>query len=246
MKLTEMPFSAHFEELRKRVFIIALFFVLAFVAGLFFAKPLIVFLQQAPSAEGISMNAFSLTDPLYVYMQFAFVVAVVMTAPMFMYQLWSFISPGLYERERRVTLMYIPLTVLLFLAGLSFSYFLLFPFVVDFMLGMTNDLKIEGEFGIYQYFSFLFQLTIPFGFLFQLPLLAMFLTRLGVITPQLLVQGRKYAYFGLLVVAGIVTPPELLSHLMVTVPLLLLYEVSIVISRFAYRKAVKAEQAYHE
>lgn len=246
MKQTEMSFSDHIEELRKRVFIVALIFLLTFVAGLFFAKPLIVYLQQAPAAEGVPMNAFRLTDPLYVYMQFAFVIGLVLTAPLLMYQLWSFVSPALYEHERKVTLMYIPLTVLLFLIGLAFSYFLLFPFVVEFMLGLTTDLNIEGEFGIYQYFSFLLQMTVPFGFLFQLPLLAMFLTRLGLITPQLLIQTRKYAYFALLVIAGIITPPELLSHLMVTLPLLLLYELSIVISRIAHRKVMKAQQAYHE
>ena len=133
-------------------------------------------------------------------------------------------------------MIYIPFIIGLFLAGVAFAYFVLFPFVVEFMLGLSRDLHIEGEFGIYEYFSFLLQLTLPFGFLFQLPLLAMFLTRLGVVTPKKLVHIRKYAYFILLVIAGIITPPELLSHLMVTVPLFILYEISIWFSRFAFRR----------
>ncbi|MGB8000896.1 MAG: twin-arginine translocase subunit TatC, partial [Anaerobacillus sp.] len=91
------------------------------------------------------------------------------------------------------------------------------------------------------YFSFLFQLTLPFGFVFQLPVIVLFFTRLGMLNPAMLVQIRKYAYFVLLVIAGMITPPEIISHLMVTVPLLLLYEFSIIVSRYGYRKRLQAE-----
>ena len=96
--------------------------------------------------------------------------------------------------------------------------------------------------GINEYFHFLFQITIPFGFLFQLPVIMLFLTRLGIVTPMLLAQMRKVAYFILLVVAAFITPPDIVSHLMVTVPLLLLYEISIWISKIGYKKVLEAEQ----
>ncbi|WP_261134605.1 twin-arginine translocase subunit TatC [Bacillus sp. Marseille-Q3570] len=235
----QMTLQNHIEELRKRVFIVILVFVVAFIAGFFLAMPLIQYLQQTPEAAGLELNVFNLTDPLRVFMDFAFLIALLITSPIAFYQLWAFVSPGLFEKERKATLMYIPLTFLLFIAGLSFSYFILFPFVIDFMNGLADLLGVEEEYGINEYFHFLFRLTLPFGILFQFPVVIMFLTRLGLVTPAVLRKIRKYSYFVLLVVAGLITPPELISHLMVTVPLILLYEISILISGFAYRKAMR-------
>lgn len=126
-----------------------------------------------------------------------------------------------------------------FLGGIAFSYFILFPFVVDFMTRVSDDLNVNQVIGIHEYFQFLLQLTLPFGLLFQMPVVIMFITRLGLVTPMFLAKIRKYAYFVLFVIAALITPPELLSHLMVSVPLLILYEISIVISRISYRQAQK-------
>lgn len=192
------------------------------------------------------MNAFRVTDPFKVYMQMIFILAFIMTTPIILYQLWSFISPGLLEKERKVTLGYIPFSVVLFLAGIAFSYFMLFPFVIRFMLMLSGNMDIQTTIGINEYFQFLFQITIPFGLLFQLPVLMLFLTRLGIITPALLTKIRKYAYFVLFVIAAIITPPDLVSHLMVTVPLFILYEISVWISRVGYKKARAAEEEYEK
>ncbi|HEU5139492.1 MAG TPA: twin-arginine translocase subunit TatC [Bacillales bacterium] len=247
MNDNKQDFMEHVAELRKRLFTVVIFFVAAFAAGMFLSKPLIVMLEHAPMAEDISLNAFRLTDPMYVYIQFAFIIALVLTGPLLLFQIWAFVSPGLYPNERKVTLMYIPMTVFLFLLGLAFSYFVLLPFVMDFLLELTNDMNIQEEFGIYEYFTFLFKLTIPFGIVFQLPLLAMFLTRLGIVTPQFLRKIRKYAYFALLVIAGLITPPDVVSQLVVMAPLVILYEISILISQFAYRKVLNAQKTvYHE
>lgn len=237
MKVNQMSLLEHIAELRKRLLIVALAFVVFFIAGFFLAKPIIVYLQETDEAKQLTLNAFNLTDPLYVFMQFAFIIGIVLTSPVILYQLWAFVSPGLYEKERKVTLSYIPVSILLFLAGLSFSYYILFPFVVDFMKRISQDLNVNQVIGINEYFHFLLQLTIPFGLLFQMPVILMFLTRLGIVTPMFLAKIRKYAYFTLLVIAALITPPELLSHMMVTVPLLILYEISILISK-ADRKSV--------
>ncbi|MGO4890515.1 twin-arginine translocase subunit TatC [Anaerobacillus sp. MEB173] len=246
MEQNGMSLYEHIEEIRKRLIIVVVFFILSLIGGFFLATPLISFLQSAPTAEGLPMNAFSLTDPLKVYMNFAFLTALLLSSPVALYQLWAFVSPGLRDVERRATLSYIPISFFLFIAGLSFSYFILFPFVVGFMGRLAVQLNITEQYGINEYFSFLFQLTLPFGLLFQLPVVVMFLTRLGILTPQFLVQSRKIAYFILLVIAGFITPPELISHLMVTGPLLLLYEISIWISYVTYRKVLKAEKEYEE
>ncbi|ATH94501.1 twin-arginine translocase subunit TatC [Bacillus glycinifermentans] len=240
MKGREMSLLEHIIELRRRLVFIAFFFAVFVMAGFFLAKPIILYLQQTDEAKLLTLNAFKLTDPLLVYMQFAVIIGAVMTAPLVLYQLWAFISPGLYEKERKVTLSYIPVSIILFLGGIAFSYFILFPFVVEFMTNLSDDLKVNQVIGIYEYFQFLIQLTIPFGLLFQMPVIIMFITRLGLVTPMLLAKIRKYAYFFLFVIAAFITPPDMLSDFMVAAPLLILYEISIVISRISYRKAQKA------
>ncbi|MBS2967480.1 twin-arginine translocase subunit TatC [Metabacillus sp. KIGAM252] len=241
MNEREMSVYEHIEELRKRILVVAIFFILALIAGFFLAKPIILFLQQTEEAKNLTLNAFRMSDPLFLYMKFAVIIALILISPLILFQLWSFISPGLYEKERIATLSYIPLSVLLFLGGISFSYFVLFPFVVRFMTNFSADLGISQVIGINEYFQFLFELTLPFGLLFQLPVVIMFLTRLGIVTPMFLRKVRKYAYFLLLVVAGLITPPELISQVIVLLPLIILYEISIVVSQRAYRKSLKIQ-----
>ncbi|WP_033826910.1 twin-arginine translocase subunit TatC [Bacillus andreraoultii] len=243
MEKNELTVYEHLVEMRKRLIYVIAFFTLTMIGSFFLAEPLIVYLQHTDEAAKLDLNAFRLTDPLKIYMQFIFVIACVLTAPFILYQLWAFISPGLYEREKKVTLSYIPISVILFLAGISFSYFILFPFVIRFMGQLGGRMEINPVIGINEYFQFLFQITLPFGLLFQLPVIILFLTRLGIITPIFLSKVRKYAYFILLVIAALITPPDILSHMMVTLPLFLLYEISIWISKFAYRKRVREEES---
>jgi sec-independent protein translocase protein TatC len=178
MKHNEMSVIEHITELRKRLVSVVVFFFIAIIAGFLLSRPIIVYLQQTDEAKNLTLNSFNLTDPLMVYMQFAFIIAFVITSPVILYQLWSFVSPGLYEKERRATLSYIPFSLGLFFVGIAFSYFILFPFVVDFMERISSDLEINQVIGIHEYFTFLLQLTVPFGLLFQLPVVIMFLTRL--------------------------------------------------------------------
>ncbi|MFZ2463422.1 MAG: twin-arginine translocase subunit TatC [Caldibacillus thermoamylovorans] len=241
MEKNELTVIEHFVELRRRLVFIVVFFLLAMIGSFFLAEPLIVYLQQTDEAASLELNAFRLTDPLKIYMQIAFIIACVITSPFVLYQLWAFISPGLYEKEKKITLAYIPVSVFLFLSGISFSYFVLFPFIVRFMNQLGDRMEINQVIGINEYFHFLLQITLPFGLLFQLPVIILFLTRLGIITPDFLSRVRKYAYFILLVIGALITPPDVLSHMMVTLPLLLLYEVSIWISKLAYRKKMKEE-----
>ncbi|KIO56692.1 hypothetical protein B4064_0141 [Caldibacillus thermoamylovorans] len=242
MGKNELTVIEHFVELRRRLIFIIVFFLLAMIGSFFLAEPLIVYLQQTDEAASLELNAFRLTDPLMIYMQIAFIIACVITSPFVMYQLWAFISPGLYEKEKKITLAYIPVSVFLFLLGISFSYFILFPFVVHFMKQLGDRMEINQVIGINEYFHFLLQITLPFGLIFQLPVIILFLTRLGIITPDFLSKVRKYAYFIFLVIAGLITPPDVLSQMMVTLPLILLYEVSIWISKLAYRKKMKEEE----
>ncbi|KYD08365.1 twin-arginine translocase subunit TatC [Caldibacillus debilis] len=243
MKNKDMTVSEHIEELRRRLIFVAVFFCLAFIVSFFLAEPVIVFLQHSAEARNFSLNAFRITDPLKIYFQISFVLSCVLTSPVILYHIWAFVAPGLYEKERKITLSYIPVSILLFILGIAFSYFVLFPFFIRFMTNLGERLEIHQVIGINEYFTFLFQITLPFGILFQLPVVILFLTRLSIITPAFLGKIRKYAYFVLLVIAAVITPPDVLSQLMVTLPLCLLYEFSIWISKLAYRKMLAAEEA---
>ncbi|MBC1372352.1 twin-arginine translocase subunit TatC [Listeria booriae] len=231
-----MPLTKHLQELRARLIFVFIAFFVSFIIGMLVAKPLILFLQTDEIPVTITMNVFKVTDAFSIYMQFAFVIALILIAPFALYQLWAFIKPGLYRNEQQATLRYIPIICVLFLIGVAFSYFVVFPFVLTFMLQFGEQLGVQNTIGLTTYFQFMLQTILPFGALFQMPLLIAFLTRLGLINPDIMRRFRKYAYFILLVIAGLITPPELLSHLLVTLPLILLYEFSIIISSLTYRK----------
>ncbi len=237
----EMSIYDHIGELRKRLIIIAVFFFIAFAASFFLVEPLITFLQS-DIPKGIKLIAGTVTSPITVYMQLAFFISIIIISPVILYQLWAFVSPGLYEKEQKATLKYIPVAVFLFLSGISFSYFVLRPYVVTFMSNLAEKFQLDQLIDLNSYFSFLIQLTLPFGVVFELPVVIMFLTRLGVVTPMFLSKIRKYAYFALLILAGIISPPDVISQVIVMIPLVILYEVSLTISKVTYRKMLIAEQ----
>lgn len=232
----------HIEEIRKRLITIVVFFAVSVIGGFLMAKPLIKFLQSNGPAADLPLNAFNVIDPIAIYLKVVVFIGIIIILPIIMYQFWAFVSPGLLETERRVTLSYIPFAFILFLSGIAFSYYVLLPYVIKFMETLSADLGITQTIGINQYFSFLFQILLPFGFVFQLPVVLLFLSRLGFLNPNVLTKFRKIAYFVLFVIAAFITPPDLVSHLFVTVPLFVLYEISIVIARIGYRKFLKAEE----
>lgn len=242
MNQKDLTVIEHIEEFRQRLWLSAVVFILAVAGSFFLAKPLIHFLKYSLETKNLTLNAFQVTDPMMIYLKVILILALIITSPVLSYQLWSFVSPGLHEKERRATLSYIPYSFILFLAGISFSYFVLFPYIMHFMMTLSGDLGIVQVIGINEYFNFLFQITLPFGVVFQLPVVLLFLTRLGIITPMMMVKVRKYAYFILFVIAAFITPPDIVSHLFVTVPLFILYEISVGISRVGYRKYLLAEQ----
>ena len=243
MNPKELTVVEHMEELRKRLFIVASFFVIALFAGFYAAKPIIKYIQFEGEGYDLTLNAFSVGDPLTVYLQVTFTVACILVSPVLLYQLWSFITPGLHENERKATLKYIPYSFVLCIAGILFAYYILFPFIMRFMLGLATDLDIQDTFGIKEYFSFLFKLIIPFGILFQLPVVAMFVSRIGLVSPQMMVKFRKYAYFVLIVISVFLAPPDFISNVIIAIPLFALYEISIIIARVGYRKFEVAEAA---
>lgn len=232
MDVKEGYFVEHLEEVRQRIIKTLLAFILFFIIAFIFVEDVYIWLVNDLSGP---LAVLGPTDILWVFMVLAGVCAVAGTIPIAAYQLWRFVSPALTAEERKVSLRFIPFLFVLFLAGISFGYFVLFPIVLGFLESMSAG-QFETMFTADKYFRFMLNLTLPFGFLFEMPLVVMFLTRLGILNPHRLAKARKISYFVLVVTSILITPPDFISDILVIIPLLILYEVSIALSKFVYRQ----------
>lgn len=241
----ELTLVEHLTELRKRLIIVATTFILSLALGFWLAPKTLTFIKQQPTAAHVEWNVFGYTDGLMIYVKCALILAILVTLPIAMYQIWLFVKPGLLEKEARGTIYFIPISFFLFLAGISFSYFILFPLMLNFMSNINESIGALETYGMQQYFTFMFNLIIPVGIVFELPVIILFLTKLGIITPDRLRKMRKVSYFILVVVGVSITPPDFISDFIIVVPLLLLFEISILVSSWAYKKQL-AKQALEE
>src|SRR5699024_3487888 len=222
-KEKEMNIVGHLSELRNRLIVTGLFFIIFFIIGFIYIKDIYYFFE---SDIDFKLAVTGLGDIIWVYFTIAGLIAIVGTLPILCLQLWLFIKPGLTKQERRVSLMYIPAVFLLFILGLVFGYFMFIKLILPFLLSL-NDNMFNEIFTVEKYFRFLLRMTVPFALLFEIPIITMFLTSLGILTPQFLRKVRKYAYFILLIVGALVTPPDVFLQLAVAIPLFILYEISI-------------------
>jgi len=236
----------HITELRKRILLVFAVLVVTMVGGLFAADYLLAYMKSQPPANTISWHALSLWDGIRIYMQFAFVVSLVVTLPFTFYQIWAFVKPGLKEHEQKATVKYVPFSGILFLAGLAFSYFVVFRMAVFFTSKVNRSLNLVETYGISQYFSFMFNIVIPVALLFELPIVVMFLTKIRVLNPIRLRKLRRYAYLLLVVIGTMITPPDFISDVLVAVPLIALYEFSVMLSGVVYRKQLEQDRRYEE
>lgn len=227
-----MSLHDHLGELRKHTIWIAIVLVVTMIAGFFLASPVLEYLKQTEPASSIQWNAFAPWDGIRIYLHFSFILALVVTSPFTLYRLWLFVKPGLSELESNATLRYIPYTIVLFLIGLSFAYFIVFPLAFHFTSGFNQNMGLTETYGITQYFSFMINIILPLSLLFEMPIVILFLTKIGLLNPALLGKVRRYAYMLLLVLSTFITPPDVISVLIVAVPLIGLYEASILISRY--------------
>lgn len=236
----EMNVTGHLSELRNRLIVTAIFFILFFIAGFIYRKEIYQFFEKDIH---IKLNIMSPLETVWIFFSIAGLIAIILTLPILCLQLWLFIKPGLTKMERRATLSYIPAIFFLFLIGLIAGYLafthLIFPFLIALNDGMFNEM-----FTVEKYFRILFQIMLVFATVFELPIIMMFLTSLGIVTPAFLKKTRKYAYFILLIIGGLITPPDIILQIVVAIPLILLYEISIQLATFAYRKKIKRQIAY--
>ncbi len=232
----EMSLLDHLTELRRRLIIVIAVLFFGMILGLFVAQPVYQYLVSAETARNLVFHVFSFWDGIGLYMKIAMVVAFALTLPCALFQLWAFVSPGLLPKERRTALRYIPFVFLMFIIGVLFAYYVVFPMALTFTSQVTRSMGLEETYGVVQYFTFMSNIVFPVAALFELPLVIMFLTTLRIVSPALLRKLRRIAYFVLVFIAVVVTPPDFISDILVAIPLLGLYELSVFLSSIVYRK----------
>ncbi|MCK4390046.1 MAG: twin-arginine translocase subunit TatC [Desulfobacterales bacterium] len=239
----KLPFTAHLEELRRRLIICFSAVGIGFVISYFFSKRLFELLKQPlEAAMPLEQTVIStgLQESFIVHLKVAFVAGLLLAVPVIMYQLWMFIAPGLYHREKRLVLPIVFLSSVFFLGGSLFGYFVVFPFGFKFLVGFASDsIKLLPR--AKEYLGFSTKLLFAFGVVFELPLFVTFLAKLGIVNVQFLKAKRKYAILLFFVFASILTPPDVITQIMMAAPLIVLYEVSILGARVFGKKETKAD-----
>ena len=234
----ERPLIAHLLELRARLLRAAGGLLLVLLCLLPFANTLYAWLAQ-PLLEklpaGGQLIATEVASPFFAPLKLAFFVAVVLAMPWLLYQAWAFVAPGLYKREKRLALPLLSSALLLFYAGCAFAFFLVLPAVFGFMAKVTPD-GVAMMTDINAYLDFVLVLFLAFGLAFELPVAMLVLVLLGWVSPAQLREARGYAIVGIFVVAAIVTPPDVISQLMLAIPMCLLYEAGILAAAMLARR----------
>ena len=228
----------HLIELRSRLLRalvglgIALVAVLPFSNRLYgwFARPL---LDKLP--QGAQLIAVEVASPFFAPLKLALFAAVMITMPWLLYQAWAFVAPGLYKREKKLALPLLVSAVLLFYAGCAFAFFIVLPAVFGFLTHVTPD-GVAMMTDINAYLNFVLVIFLAFGISFQLPVALVILVLLGWVTPAQLREWRGYAVVGIFILAAIITPPDVVSQLMLAIPMCLLYEAGIIASRMLGRR----------
>jgi len=234
----KQPFLSHLEELRKRLVAIFIGVGAGFVVCYIFSDQLfklLVLPLKAVLPEGDKLIFTNLPEMFITYLKVSLIAGVLLTAPFIFYQLWLFIAPGLYRREKKYVFPFVIFSTILFVGGALFGYFVVFPFGFKFFIGFSND-YVKALPSVKQYFSFSIKLLFAFGVVFELPLVVFFLAKMGLITPEFLKKQRKYAVLLIFIVAAILTPPDVATQLMMAVPLLILYEIGIIVAKIARKK----------
>ncbi|HMM68534.1 MAG TPA: twin-arginine translocase subunit TatC [Dokdonella sp.] len=240
----EQSFLSHLIELRSRLLkavaaVLIILIALIPVANKLYAwlaKPLLAHLPA-----GGAMIATDVASPFFTPLKLAFFAALFLAMPFILYQLWSFVSPGLYKHERRLAVPLLASSVLLFYLGCAFAYFLVLPAVFTFITSVAPaGVAVMPD--ISRFLDFALVLFLAFGFCFEVPVALVILVAIGVTTPDQLVRSRPYTIVGAFVIAAVLTPPDVISQLLLAIPMCLLYEVGILAARFVSRRAPDEER----
>jgi len=236
LELTEpgsIPFLDHLEELRRRLLKAIVAVVVMSLVAFYFSDYLLKFII-APLG-GIKLHVTQVTGSFYAYLKVSLIGGIVAAAPIVFYQLWAFVAPGLYHKEKATILPLVFISSILFVVGAGFCYLVVLPFSLKFLIGFAGDL-LSPIITVGSYLTFSGMMMLAFGLAFELPMVAYFLGRVGIVSSRFLAKGRPYAIILILILAAILTPPDIATQLMLAGPVYLLYEVSIILVRLTGKR----------
>lgn len=234
----KIPFTAHLEELRKRLITCFIAVAAGFAISYGFKEKLFQVLTRpliAVMKQGETLIYTGLPEAFFTFLKVAFLSGLILASPVIIYQFWMFVAPGLYDREKRLLIPIVALSSIFFVGGALFGYFIVFPLGFQFFLGFATE-TIRPMPSMKEYLGFAAKLLLAFGLVFELPLVLTFLARLGIVSVEFLKKNRKYAILLFFVGSAVLTPPDVVTQVMMAVPLMVLYEVSIVGARIFGRK----------
>lgn len=234
----KQPFLSHLKELRDRLVVCLVAVAIAFIATYYFKEKLFAvlmqpFIQVMPSKSSFIFTG--ITEAFITYFKISVVAALFVAAPVILYEFWMFVSPGLYEREKKYVYPFIFTGSLSFLAGALFCYFVVMPNIYRFFVSYAQDFVIPMP-DLKNYMGLTLKLLIVFGVIFELPLVAFYLAKAGVINARMLRSKRRYAVLAVFIVSAIITPPDVVSMVLVALPLWGLYELGILIAKLFGKK----------
>lgn len=238
VSIVEMTLIEHLLELRNRlVWSSIALLITTVVAFVFFRKWMDIalwpILSRCDSSQGACLQAITPTETVFAYFQVTLVVGLIWSMPVIAYQLWAFMAPGLTRQERRYVIAVIPGATVSFVLGVAFAYFAIIPAALSFLLGF-GDVNVDIKPTIASYISFITRLLVAVGLIFEMPLVMYFLAKVNVINAKMLGGMRRYVIVAAFVVAAVVTPtPDPFNQLLVAIPILVLYEVGVLLSRVA-------------
>ena len=229
MDETALPLTSHLAELRNRLFKVIGAWALGAFAAWSFRDEIFGFLllpaTQALGEDG-RLQAIAPTEIFFTYLKCALLAGFVFALPVIFWQLWAFIAPGLYPSEKKVAVPFVVVSTVLFLGGATFGYFMVFPLVYEFFAGFSSDF-VESAWTMREVFSLTTRLILAFGTGFEMPVIVFFLSLSGLIDPRQLLSGLKYAVLVSFVFAAVLTPPDVVSQVLLAVPLVVLYLVGV-------------------
>ncbi|MBT8356523.1 MAG: twin-arginine translocase subunit TatC [Deltaproteobacteria bacterium] len=226
----KLPFTGHLDELRKRLIYCFIAIGIGFVGSYAFKEKLFSILVDplvSVMESGDTLIFTGLPEAFFTYLKVALLSGIMLSSPVIIYQFWMFVAPGLYEKERRILIPIVFLSTLFFIGGSLFGYFIVFPWGFKFFLGFATE-TIRPLPSMKEYLGFSAKLLLAFGLVFELPLVLTFLARLGLVSVDFLKKNRKYALLLFFAGAAILTPPDVVTQIMMALPLMVLYEISII------------------
>jgi sec-independent protein translocase protein TatC len=236
----EMTFLEHLEELRWRIIYSLIGILVGTIIAWIFIDFLVENILLKPAIDNkIALQNLKPFGQIFLYFQIAIIAGIILSLPNIFFQLWKFIAPALRKNERKYILAIVIFSSLCFLAGIFFAYFVMLPLTLSFA-SQFGTTAIKNEFAIDEYMSIIISVMLAAGLVFELPMLSFFLSRLGILTPQFMKKYRRHSLVLILIAAAILTPgTDPISQLILAVPLFLLYEISILVSKLSQKKIVE-------